>query len=84
VTVGRGLTVSVAVVSAEPPLFVKWARYLLLLSAAVVVNVSGEDVAPTMLLNVAPPSVETCHCRLGAGAPPAAALNETLAPSHTV
>src|SRR6266849_2441533 len=37
-----------------------------------------------MLLNVAPPSVETCHCRVGVGKPLAAALNDAVAPAQTV
>ncbi len=63
VTTGGVLTVSVAaVVFVEPQTSVKTARYWLLLSAPVAVNESVVEVAPGTLLNVVPPSVETCHC----------------------
>ncbi len=63
VTAGRVSTVSVAaVVLAEPQASVKTARYCLVLSPAAAVNERVVLVAPGMLLNVAPPSVETCHC----------------------
>src|SRR5438105_5143840 len=37
-----------------------------------------------MSLNVMPPSVETCHWTVGAGEPPAAAVNVAIVPLHTV
>ena len=42
------------------------------------------DVAPPMLLQVLPPSVETCHWTVGAGVPEAAALNVTVVPETTL
>lgn len=41
-----------------------------------------EDVAPDILLKVAPPSVLTCHCTVGVGVPLAAVLNEAVKPAH--
>jgi hypothetical protein len=38
-------------------------------------------VAPARLLNVAPPSVLTCHCTDGVGLPVALAENDTLVPA---
>ena len=67
-----------------PPAFVKTARNWLLFCPAEVVNVSVVEVAPEMLLNVEPPSVDTCHCTVGAGVPLAAAVKLTLAPAQTV
>ena len=37
-----------------------------------------------MLLNVAPPSVETCHCTVGVGKPLAAAVNVAVPPEQVV
>jgi hypothetical protein len=37
-----------------------------------------------MLVNVVPPSVETCHCTVGVGDPVAEALNDTFEPAATV
>lgn len=48
------------------------------------VNVSVVLVAPEMSLKVAPPSVLTCHCTVGAGEPVAAALNDADCPDVTV
>src|SRR5438034_17779 len=36
-----------------------------------------------MSLNVMPPSVESCHCTVGAGEPLAAAVKVTGVPAHT-
>src|SRR5438874_1955631 len=41
-------------------------------------------VAPVMLLNVLPPSVLTCHCTVGVGVPPAAAVKVAVWPAVTV
>ena len=58
------MTVSVAaLVVAEPQLFVKTARYRLLLSVAAAVNVYVPEVAPLIGVNVTP-SGETCHWML--------------------
>ena len=48
------------------------------------VKVYGDEVAPLMFVKVKPPSVDTCHCRVGAGNPLAAALNDAVALSQTV
>src|SRR5579859_546357 len=48
------------------------------------VNVSVVEVAPGISVNVAPPSVLTCHCTVGAGVPVAAALNDADWPDVTV
>src|SRR5712691_4737654 len=82
---GAAVTVRVAaVVVDEPELFVKTARYCLPLSADVVEKLYEVDVALTMLLNVTPLSLETCHCTVGAGKPLAAAVNVAVAPTQTV
>src|SRR6266571_468058 len=47
-------------------------------------NVSVAEVAPEISVNVAPPSVLTCHCTVGAGVPVAAALNDADCPDVTV
>src|SRR5690242_9628590 len=47
-------------------------------------NVSVVEVAPGISVNVAPPSVLTCHCTVGAGVPVAAALNDAVCPDVTV
>ena len=52
--------------------------------AAVASNVNVVDVAPGMSLKEVPLSVETCHCTVGAGLPPAVDVKLTLAPSHAV
>src|SRR5436309_978158 len=63
VTTGVVSTVRIAaLVVLEPQTSVKTARYCLPLSPVAVVNDSVVDVAPPMLLNVVPLSVETCHC----------------------
>lgn len=48
------------------------------------VNVSVAEVAPGMSVNVAPVSMLTCHCTVGAGEPVAAALNDADCPDVTV
>lgn len=47
-------------------------------------NVSVVDVAPGRSVNVAPPSVLTCHCTVGAGEPVADALKDADCPDETV
>jgi hypothetical protein len=42
------------------------------------------EVAPLTLLNVAPPSVLTCHCTVGVGVPVAAAVKLVVAPTVSV
>ena len=51
------------------------------LSPGALVNVSVPPVSPGMSLKVMP-SLETCHCLLVA--PVADAVNDTVAPLHTV
>jgi hypothetical protein len=77
VTAGTVLTVSVAaVVVAVPPELVNTARYWLPDSDRLVGDtVSVVEVAPETLVNVVPPSVDTCHCTVGVGVPEAAAVN---------
>ena len=86
VTVGAKFTVNVAaVVVAEPPGFVNTARYLKPFCPAVTLaSVKVVVVAPETLENVAPPSVETCHCTVGVGDPLAAAVNTAVCPAFTV
>ena len=82
---GAVLTVNVAAFEvAVPQLFVNTARYCLPLSAADAVNVYVVKVAFAIGVNVAPPSLDTCHCNDGEGKPVAVALNVTVAPAHTV
>ncbi len=47
-------------------------------------TVSVVEVAPETLEYVVPPSVETCHCTVGAGEPEAAAVNVAVPPTVTV
>lgn len=47
-------------------------------------NVNVVEVAPGKSANVAPPSVLTCHCTVGAGEPVADALNDASCPDVTV
>ncbi len=78
-------TVSVAaVVVAVPTVFVNTARYWFPLCAKAVVKLSVVEVAPETLLNVAPPSVLTCHCTVGVGEPVAAAVKLAVWPAVTV
>jgi hypothetical protein len=91
VTVGAAglLTVSVAAFElAEPNEFVNTARYWLPLWVSVVPATERVvDVAPLMFANVVPPSVDTCHCTVGAaqlaGVEPAA-VNVAVPPTVTV
>ncbi len=48
------------------------------------VNVSVVEFAPGRSVNVAPLSVLTCHCTVGAGEPVADALNDAGCPEVTV
>jgi hypothetical protein len=81
VTAGDVVTVNVpAVVVVESQLLVNTARNCLLLSESAVVKLYVADVAPVMLVKVAPPSAETCHCAL----PLAAAVNVAVVPLHAV
>ena len=41
-------------------------------------------VAPAMLVKLAPPLVERCHCTVGVGTPDAAAVKVTEVPGFTV
>ncbi len=50
-------------------------------AAGTAVNDRVTAVAPPMLLNVAPPSVLTCHWIVGVGFPLAPAVNETFEPA---
>src|SRR5205085_801285 len=72
-----------AAVVALPAALVNAARYWLPFCAAVAVKLRVVPVAPEMLLNVAPPSVLTCHCTVGAGLPLAAAVNVAVWPAAT-
>jgi hypothetical protein len=47
------------------------------------VKVSVVVVALATFVKVFPPSVLTCHCTAGAGAPTAAATKDTLSPALT-
>jgi len=78
---GPVFTVNVAAVVVAPPhVLVNTARYWFPFCAALVVKLSVVDVAPIMLLNVAPPLVLTCHCTVGVGCPLAPAVNVTVWP----
>ena len=78
-------TVSVAaVVVAVPAAFVNTARYWLPFCDKVVVKLRVVEVAAETLLNVAPPSVLTCHCTVGVGEPDAAAVKVAVWPAATV
>jgi hypothetical protein len=80
---GMALTVNVAALELTVlVLFVHTARYCLLLSAVVAVNVSVPLVAPAMLDHVLP-LVLTCHCAVGTGVPVADEVKLTLVPAHT-
>ena len=56
----------------------------MLLCEALAVKLSGLDVAPGMLVNVAPPLLLACHCSVGAGTPLAADVNDTDAPAQAL
>ena len=51
--------------------------------AVTLTNDKVVEVAPDRLLNVAPPSVLTCHCTVGVGFPLAAAVNVAFDPALT-
>jgi len=79
-----GLTVSVApVVVAVPAEFVNTAWYWFPFCDKAVVKLNVVEVAPEMLLNVAPLSVLTCHCTVGVGEPVAAAVKVAVWPAVT-
>jgi hypothetical protein len=82
---GPEFTVSAAaVVTADPPELVNTAWYLFPFCEVLAAKLSVVEVAPLTLLNVAPPSVLTCHCTVGAGEPVAAAVNTAVWPAVTV
>jgi hypothetical protein len=79
------LTVKVAAaVAVAPHEFVKTPRYWFPFCPAVAVKLRVVEVAPGTLLKVAPPSVLTCHCTVGAGVPLAAAVNVAVWVAKTV
>jgi hypothetical protein len=85
VIVGAVLTVSVAAfVATLPELFVNTARNRVPLSDAFAWIESDVEVAPLILLQVAPLSVLNCHCTVGVGVPLAAAVNVTVPFTHVV
>jgi hypothetical protein len=71
------MTVSVAAfVVALVTRLVKTARYSYPSSLVAAVNAYVADVAPAILVHVAPPAVDSsCHCTVGAGFPDAPAVN---------
>jgi hypothetical protein len=80
---GIAFTVNIAALEfTEPALFVHTARYLLVLSAIVVLNVKVLLTEPLIFVHTVPPFVLTCHCTIGAGAPLAAEVNVTLLPAQ--
>src|SRR5258708_22903532 len=84
VITGPAVTVSVAaVVVPLPTVLVNTARYWLPFCDAEAVKLSVVDVAPAMLVNVAPPFVLTCHCTVGVGFPLAAAVNVAVCSAFT-
>ena len=85
VTVGGESTVRVAAdVVTDPMELATTARYSFPLSPAVVVSVRVPEVAPTTLVKVVPPSVETCHWMSGDGLPLPAAVKLAGWPALTV
>ena len=86
VTVGAKFTVIVAaVVVADPLALVNTARnFVPFCPAATFGTVSVAVIAPATFWNVAPPSVENCHCTVGVGNPVAAAVNVAVWPAFTV
>jgi hypothetical protein len=78
------LTVKLAAdVVALPDVLVNTARYWFPFWEAAAVKLSVVEVAALRLLNVAPPSLLTCHCAVGVGAPVAAAVKLTEFPATT-
>jgi hypothetical protein len=73
-------------VVAVPAEFVNTARYWFPLCDKLAVKLSVVEVAPEpeTLLNVAPPSVLTCHCTVGVGEPVTAAVKVAVWPAVTV
>jgi hypothetical protein len=51
--------------------------------AVTALRASVPEVAPVMLVQVCPPSVETCHWMLGDGLPVKAAVNVAVVPTGT-
>src|SRR5258708_5627443 len=79
------LTVKVAAaVAGDPHEFVKTARYWFPFCPAVAVKLRVVEIAPGMLLKVAPAFVLPCHCTVGAGVPLAAAVNVAVWVAKTV
>ena len=68
---------------AVPQTFVKTARYRLPFCETAAVKDSVVLTAPGMSLKLEPPSVDTCHCTVGVGVPPAAAVKLAVADSQT-
>src|SRR5437879_1493879 len=74
VTAAAILTVRVATAEVVLPQELEnTTRYWLLLCEALTVKLNGLLVAPGMLVNVL--ALLACHCNVGAGVPPAAAVN---------
>jgi hypothetical protein len=86
VIAGPPVTVSVAAFELTLPTeLVNTARYWYPFCGNVTPgSVSVVDVAPLTLLNVAPLSVLTCHCTVGAGFPLAEAMKVAVPPAATV
>ena len=72
-----------AVEVAVPELLVRTARYCLPLSAAAVAKLYVGEVAPAMLVKLAPLSDDTCHCTVGVGDPAEATVKVAVAPADT-
>jgi hypothetical protein len=73
-----------AAVVAAPAELVNTARYRFPFCDKAAVKLRVVEVAPETLLNVAPPSVLTCHCAVGVGEPVAAAVKVAIWPAVTV
>ena len=76
-----------ALLVAVPAEFVNTASYSLPFSAGVVRGDRQRVRRRTASIgrdHVVPPSVETCHCTVGAGVPDADAVNVAVAPAVTV
>ena len=67
-----------------PDEFVNTARYLLPFWDDCAVKLYVVEVAPTISVQVSPPSVLTCHWTVGGGLPVAVTVNETVWPAPTV
>ena len=69
----------------EPPTLVNTGLVLVIvLQRATLLSVRAVEVAPLMLLKLAPPLLLTCHCTAGAGEPPAAAVKVAVAPAAAI